>query len=98
MPGVQAERTVLAWRRTALSAVAAAAAIARLMYGAFGPASLAPLALALAVPLSISVLAIRNLSSRADEVRQGVPFAALSLSALTVALGVSELANVVFGS
>lgn len=50
-PGLQNERTALAWQRTALSVLAGAAALARLTADRLGPLALAGLAVALPLTL-----------------------------------------------
>lgn len=61
-PGVQNERTALAWQRTALSMMAASIAATRLAYGAVGPLALADLLVAL--PLSAAVLWVSRVRYR----------------------------------
>jgi uncharacterized membrane protein YidH (DUF202 family) len=92
--GLQNERTALAWNRTALSLLAAAAAITRLSYGTFGGWSV--LCLALTVPLAVWVFwesrarYRHSANLRPRPVERGGR-AAASVSAMTVIIGLTEL-------
>ncbi len=57
---MQNERTTLSWQRTALSLIAASAALARLAYGRLGPAALAGAVL----PVALSLLVIQQSRGR----------------------------------
>jgi uncharacterized membrane protein YidH (DUF202 family) len=84
--GLQRERTALAWHRTALSLLAGAAGISRLTYSRLGPYAL--LCLGLVLPLVLLVLwRRRNVGRR----RGSTAGAALSLTVITLVMGVTEL-------
>jgi putative membrane protein len=94
-PGVQAERTALAWRRTGLSALAGVAAIARLTYAELGV--LAVVCACLGLVLVVSVLRVGRLGLAArhegdDALRPAVGPGAACLAGVTVLLGLIELA------
>jgi len=63
-PGLQPERTVLAWQRTALSLAVAAAVVARLTAGVLGPLVLVVLALCLAHSARLFVTSRRSYGVR----------------------------------
>lgn len=97
-PGLQNERTALAWQRTALSVMAGAAALARLTVGRLGPVAL--LGLVVALPLTLWVLVESQGRYRRDAGGQDRPRArsgrAPACLAVTVAvLALIELAAIV---
>jgi putative membrane protein len=85
-PGLQRERTALAWHRTALSLLAAAAGISRLTYPRLGAYAL--LCLGLVLPLVLLVLWQRRQLGPGG---RGAGGAALSLTVITVILATTEL-------
>jgi uncharacterized membrane protein YidH (DUF202 family) len=93
--GLQAERTALAWRRTALALAVGAVGAGRLAAPVVGvlAVGLAGLGLVQAVAVAVAAqrryrVAHRSLTARGDltAVRAGLPIAALALSAGTVGL------------
>lgn len=94
-PGLQNERTALAWSRTALSVLIAAAAIARLTLDKFGLGAVVSLGLTLTLALWIfweSAVRYRHVAELRIRKcnRDGV--AGLSLTAMILILGFTELA------
>ena len=100
-PGVQPERTALAWQRTALATAAGSAIVARHTVGPLGPGALVVLAVSLGLALAAFVLGRRRYlagptGSRLTAAdprrpwalprRDGVAPALLSLAVLTLAL------------
>ncbi|HYH23959.1 MAG TPA: DUF202 domain-containing protein [Blastococcus sp.] len=93
-PGLQAERTELAWRRTALAMAVAAVGAGRLAAPAIGTAAIALAGLGLVQAVVVSVLAgrryrltHRSLLAHADLTGVpdgGLPMASLALSGLVV--------------
>ena len=59
-PGVQPERTALAWQRTALATAAGSAIVARHTVGPLGPGALVVLAVSLGLALAAFVLGRRR--------------------------------------
>lgn len=72
-PGLQPERTVLAWQRTALSLAVAATVVARLTTGVLGPLVLVVLALCLAHSARLFVTSRRSYGTRMDDAAGGGP-------------------------
>jgi uncharacterized membrane protein YidH (DUF202 family) len=64
--GLQPERTVLAWQRTALSTVVAAAVVARLTVGVLGPLVFLTVGLCLAHSARLFVASMRNYATRTN--------------------------------
>jgi uncharacterized membrane protein YidH (DUF202 family) len=92
IPGVQVERTALAWQRTALSVLVGSLILARLTLDDLGPVALVGLAMALA--LSGWVL----LRSRPHHHHPGgAGAAATALAAAIVLLCLTELVALVVG-
>jgi uncharacterized membrane protein YidH (DUF202 family) len=98
-PGVQNERTALAWQRTALSLLAGAAAVSRLTIDRLGPAAL--LCVFGAIPLALWVFLEARGRYRADaglrprrSIRGGRASASVALA--TAIMAATELAALVF--
>jgi hypothetical protein len=87
-PGLQVERTGLAWERTAVGAFATAVLLALRVHAGAGPAAFLPAAAALALALGLTAVGRRRM--RACERRPVVaaPTAVLVAGACTAALGV----------
>ncbi len=100
-PGVQNERTALAWQRTALSLIAGSAALTRLTFDRLGFVSL--VSVVVTVPLCAWVLTHsrnryqRRVSTAAHQSggHGGIASAALTLSVVVMAL--TELAALLIG-
>lgn len=96
-PGLQNERTALAWQRTALSLLAAAAAVARLTYEELGTWSL--LCLLLTLPFGAWVFREsrrRYRNSAAPHQRSGRGGrAAMCACVMIVVIGGLELATII---
>jgi uncharacterized membrane protein YidH (DUF202 family) len=96
--GLQNERTALAWSRTALSLLAAAAAITRVTYSAFGMYSV--LCIVLNIPLAAWVLWVsqaryrHKAGLRQRRVGRGGA-AAFSLTVMTVTVGLTQFVALV---
>ncbi len=91
--GLAAERTQLAWQRTALSVAAGSAVMARLTFADLGLAALALLGLALL--LSSWILLDSRTRGRQDRLRGGVASSVLAIS--VVLMSVTELAALLAG-
>lgn len=99
-PGVYNERTALAWQRTALGLLAGAAIVSRLALGSLGV--FAAVAVVVAMPLTGWVLwASRRRyhahAGRRFRLRQRGGRAPAALAAVTVVIGVTELAALLAG-
>jgi uncharacterized membrane protein YidH (DUF202 family) len=97
-PGVQNERTALAWQRTALSLMAGSAIVSRLTFERLGAVSLASVLLAL--PLALWVFLESRRRYRGEAVGRPSPGhrggrATAALSAAIVVIAVTELAAMV---
>ena len=97
--GMQAERTALAWQRTALSVAVAAAVLARLTYGDLGAGALVVLAACLGLCGWVLVDTRRRYRGRvlADDERPGIGAWAAAVAASVVLMGVAELTALVVG-
>lgn len=82
-PGLSAERTLLAWQRTALAVTAGSALMARLTFGDLGVAAL--LLLGAAVALSGWILLDSRTRGRRERLRGGVASAVLALAVVLMA-------------
>lgn len=91
--GLTAERTRLAWQRTALSVVAGAALMARLTFAELGRSALVLLGVALL--LSAWILLDSRTRGRRDRLRGGVASAVLATAVILMAL--TELASLASG-
>lgn len=105
-PGVQLERTALAWRRSVLALAVASLASVQVLFGVFGYGAVAVAAVGLAVAALLRLLsglryrrAHRALSRSASGERPRLPGAApLALcAACVVAAGLVSLAYVALG-
>jgi uncharacterized membrane protein YidH (DUF202 family) len=94
-PTALAERTTLAWERTALSLVGGAALLARLTADRLGLFSLTGLVVIGPLALWSSAVRGRQVTGRGEGRRDGRAGAALSLG--IVVLGMVELASVLVG-
>ncbi|TNM41185.1 DUF202 domain-containing protein [Nocardioides albidus] len=90
-PGLQRERTALAWHRAALSLVVAAAVLTRLTWSRLGPGAVATVAVAL-VAASCMLSSRRGRGAEAAPGRSRDGVAPLACTALVLALGLHELA------
>lgn len=97
-PGLQPERTLLAWGRTCLALGAAATVAVRLAADVLGPASAVLGAVGIATALGAFLVAVRRYRrSRAELVETGrLPVDGAALGLLTVTLLLTAPACVVF--
>ena len=105
-PGLQPERTGLAWRRTGLALVAGSLAAMRVLVARYGPEGAVPGMLGLVSALVIVLLAQRRYHAHREHLAVHGPSGgpvpvggglAFVTAVVTVVLGVSALALVVVG-
>ena len=89
--GLQAERTVLAWRRTALAFGLASAAATRVLATSEGRAVLGLGALGFALAVTTYLVADRRYRRVHESLHAGRPLPAAGLSAATMTLAVAVL-------
>lgn len=91
-PGLQNERTSLAWRRTALSLVVAAGTMAKVTAGEWHAVSLSWIVVGIPVGLALLVAASTSYDARrGDHLARDPGLAVLLTSAATVLVGVLSL-------
>ena len=98
-PGAQNERTALAWHRTALSVIVAAALVSRLAMTSIGPVAFSTLVVAVPVSVWIMLTSVRRYRRRLGWMHRVVPSrrdgrAEFGLAAVVMLLGVVEIAAV----
>jgi hypothetical protein len=87
-PGLQVERTGLAWERTAVGALATAVLLALRVPADAGPAAFLPGAAALALALALAAIGRRRMRTCAHQPVVAAPAAVLVAGGCTAALGV----------
>lgn len=90
--GLSNERTSLAWQRTALAGLAAAALATRLTWETIGAASVVPLALALGITGWLTREGSRRYTSATDRRRTRDGHAPVVLTLLAAAVGALQIA------
>ena len=96
-PGLQSERTGLAWQRTLLSGLACALVVARLLALVSWPAALVTGLLAVATTTALGALALRRVQDNDEAVRRQRPLAdARAPLLLSLLVAVTALAAGIF--
>ena len=87
-PGLQVERTGLAWERTAVGALATAVLLVLRVHAASPPTAFLPAAGALALALGLAVIGRRRMRRCVGRPVAAAPAAVFAARACTAALGV----------
>jgi uncharacterized membrane protein YidH (DUF202 family) len=100
-PGLQAERTVFAWDRTALALLGNGALLVVRQLPGLGDTALAPAVAAVVATLAVAVVGrrrARELVARRIGTMAGATVSVLAAGYLTMAVGLAALAAMIVGS